>query len=383
MEDASEEGSAFEKIMKKDEIERLLKYGAYFVFQEEGNEKMDEDFDFDKIISSAPTVVYNSTERADAKLSMFSKAMFVASEADMEVDMHDTNFWEKVLPSFKQTERLNELLQVEGALDTEEKRAQFIEDVRLLISDLKSREQSNEENSIDDLKRFLRRARKSGLFNSEQRKQMRKWIKENETPRLRKRERKSWADEDLYSFDFEDPPRRKRKRKEKEEEVKESRGGIRTRKMLKNSVGDEENLTESSEKDANGEVEVVTSPLPVASPSLNSKNVPTRFSPLPSSLTFGSPADLPVHPKRKLKNKIDSGRPKRWLSSFMFFANERRGELFAKNKRMTVSQCATILAKQWKVLPAEDKKVRISFDVVSFRNTKRCPRRIKRDIVRR
>lgn len=53
------EGKEIEKALEKEEIERLLKHGAYDLFRSDSTFK-EEDFDFDKILETASTVTYGA-----------------------------------------------------------------------------------------------------------------------------------------------------------------------------------------------------------------------------------------------------------------------------------------------------------------------------------
>ncbi|ETO71882.1 hypothetical protein F444_11867 [Phytophthora nicotianae P1976] len=94
--------------MSKEEIENLLKHGAYEMFKEQDSEaeaaskKFGEE-SIDQILSRSTTIVHdptrdvNGNEKKNA-MSSFSKATFVSStNPDEEVDIDDPNFWTKVI----------------------------------------------------------------------------------------------------------------------------------------------------------------------------------------------------------------------------------------------------------------------------------------------
>ncbi|KAL3670112.1 hypothetical protein V7S43_004428 [Phytophthora oleae] len=94
--------------MSKEEIENLLKHGAYEMFKEQEGEaeaaskKFGEE-SIDQILSRSTTIVHDPTRDADGNekknaMSSFSKATFVSSaNPDEEVDVDDPNFWTKVI----------------------------------------------------------------------------------------------------------------------------------------------------------------------------------------------------------------------------------------------------------------------------------------------
>uniref|UniRef100_M4BRS8 Uncharacterized protein n=1 Tax=Hyaloperonospora arabidopsidis (strain Emoy2) TaxID=559515 RepID=M4BRS8_HYAAE len=94
--------------MSKEEIESLLKHGAYEMFKEQDSEaeaaskKFGEE-SIDQILSRSTTIVHDPTRDVAGKekrnvMSSFSKATFVSStNPDDTVDVDDPNFWTKVI----------------------------------------------------------------------------------------------------------------------------------------------------------------------------------------------------------------------------------------------------------------------------------------------
>ncbi|KAG2523981.1 hypothetical protein BBO99_00005061 [Phytophthora kernoviae] len=94
--------------MSKEEIENLLKHGAYEMFKEQESEaeaasrKFGEE-SIDQILSRSTTIVHDPTQNPDGSakknaMSSFSKATFVSSSnPDEEIDVDDPNFWTKVI----------------------------------------------------------------------------------------------------------------------------------------------------------------------------------------------------------------------------------------------------------------------------------------------
>lgn len=90
--------------MKKDEIDSLLKHGAYDVFRE-GKDKPDVEYDeadIERILERDSTKITYSGPKQDA-LASLSKASFVSGAADNQIDMEDPDFWKKLLPSAAQS----------------------------------------------------------------------------------------------------------------------------------------------------------------------------------------------------------------------------------------------------------------------------------------
>eukprot|EP00584_Thalassiosira_punctigera_P005019 CAMPEP_0172532664 /NCGR_PEP_ID=MMETSP1067-20121228/5630_1 /TAXON_ID=265564 ORGANISM="Thalassiosira punctigera, Strain Tpunct2005C2" /NCGR_SAMPLE_ID=MMETSP1067 /ASSEMBLY_ACC=CAM_ASM_000444 /LENGTH=2277 /DNA_ID=CAMNT_0013317209 /DNA_START=169 /DNA_END=7002 /DNA_ORIENTATION=+ len=110
------ENSSEKDIMTKEEVEKLLKHGAYDIFKEdqEGNsEKESNDFvsqDIDSILERrAKTVVHENTgSNSNAAGGTFSKASFKNTNTDgiaaAEVDVDDPDFWTKVVGEAKEEE---------------------------------------------------------------------------------------------------------------------------------------------------------------------------------------------------------------------------------------------------------------------------------------
>lgn len=219
----NKDGDDIESQLNKEEIERLLKYGAYDLFKD-GNKvnrndlcfrskqhSKEEDFDFDKIMESSSTVTYGANQY-EKSLSSFSKAVF-RNEEEMKVDLHDKDFWDKVLPSFKTVGKLNETLNAPEALDTPEKRQQYVKDLQTLIQETKIQEETLD--SFDpstELISLVRRSKSCKFFDASEVKQLDELLQIVEKPRLRKRSGKIkhfsnkdyFAKEDVQDEDYDD-----------------------------------------------------------------------------------------------------------------------------------------------------------------------------------
>eukprot|EP01117_Protostelium_nocturnum_P011167 TRINITY_DN4056_c0_g1_i1.p1 TRINITY_DN4056_c0_g1~~TRINITY_DN4056_c0_g1_i1.p1 ORF type:complete len:207 (+),score=87.30 TRINITY_DN4056_c0_g1_i1:111-731(+) len=76
----------------------------------------------------------------------------------------------------------------------------------------------------------------------------------------------------------------------------------------------------------------------------------------PESDSDSSDDDSSKKKRKKNKEKKDPNRPKRAMSSFMFFANEKRAEVKAKYPDLKVTEIGKKLAELWKELDADEKK---------------------------
>ena len=91
-------------VLKKEEIDSLLKHGAYDVFREGKNipDVEYDEADIERILErDGHKVTYNNGPRTDA-LTSLSKASFISNAADNEIDMEDPDFWRKLLPQHAQ-----------------------------------------------------------------------------------------------------------------------------------------------------------------------------------------------------------------------------------------------------------------------------------------
>lgn len=86
------------------EIDTLLKKGAYDVFRDDDDEEAKmfmEETDIDKLLERSAKKITYGTENTSLSsgLGSFSKASFVASGEDdgKDVDLDDPNFWEKAV----------------------------------------------------------------------------------------------------------------------------------------------------------------------------------------------------------------------------------------------------------------------------------------------
>jgi hypothetical protein len=96
-------------IHRSDEVEDLLKYGAYDLFKEEREGTADKESrafceaDIDQILKTNSKTATMTAEEQVAKAekrklgNVFSKASFVAEDSSTQLDVKDPEFWTKVV----------------------------------------------------------------------------------------------------------------------------------------------------------------------------------------------------------------------------------------------------------------------------------------------
>eukprot|EP01119_Soliformovum_irregulare_P006880 TRINITY_DN1929_c0_g1_i1.p1 TRINITY_DN1929_c0_g1~~TRINITY_DN1929_c0_g1_i1.p1 ORF type:complete len:695 (-),score=275.05 TRINITY_DN1929_c0_g1_i1:93-1988(-) len=173
--------------LTRDEVERLLKHGAYDMLKSETDKE--PEFDFDAIMSSATTLKYGP-EKSDGNSTNFSN--FKASDED-DIDLNDEDFWVKVLPSFRTTNQLLQMLK-ENNFDQVEKRNQFFTNLQLLVEDAMLTAEDDlpfgQFDPKDNLLNILREILKRTWLSTSQRDQALTWQTLLEKPRLRRRKKR-------------------------------------------------------------------------------------------------------------------------------------------------------------------------------------------------
>eukprot|EP01130_Rhizamoeba_saxonica_P013576 TRINITY_DN5809_c1_g1_i1.p1 TRINITY_DN5809_c1_g1~~TRINITY_DN5809_c1_g1_i1.p1 ORF type:complete len:1529 (-),score=423.68 TRINITY_DN5809_c1_g1_i1:329-4915(-) len=121
--------------LEDEDVEKLLRHGAYDIYKENDNEKenrlMTEDIE--SILSRAETVVYDDK---DGMKFNFSKTSFVASSNDesINVDVDDENFWQKLIPEIKNVKKLQSRFGIELKKD-KPARIKLLSDINELIDE--------------------------------------------------------------------------------------------------------------------------------------------------------------------------------------------------------------------------------------------------------
>ncbi|EGF78368.1 hypothetical protein BATDEDRAFT_35805 [Batrachochytrium dendrobatidis JAM81] len=87
-------GSSKSSALTTEEVEELLKKGAYGAFMDDEASKQFCEEDIDQILERRTQVIRHDNK--DEKSSIFSKATFQASGSAADVDVNDPDFWDKV-----------------------------------------------------------------------------------------------------------------------------------------------------------------------------------------------------------------------------------------------------------------------------------------------
>ncbi|EFC50563.1 chromodomain helicase DNA binding protein [Naegleria gruberi] len=166
--------------LEKEEIELLLRHGAYSAFKIDDTEeqKLLMDEDIDTIMERTATIVrYDQAKPSESNgFSNFSKATFCFSE-DME--------WENLLPREKTASGLMKLLSEDSSLDTEEQKKEYLNDVKALV-DIKIHEIEKFKYKPDDeLATLLTQMMYARLLDEDHKQQAKAWLSILEQPRLR------------------------------------------------------------------------------------------------------------------------------------------------------------------------------------------------------
>ncbi|KAL9653103.1 hypothetical protein ABK040_006321 [Willaertia magna] len=184
----STKGGASKIGLEKEEIDLLLRHGAYSAFKDDSeDQQILMEGDIDTIMERNATVVrYDQPTSAEPKgLSNFSKATFCFSQSDMEVDIDDENFWQKMLPGLKNAEGLMNKLSEEKSFKTKEQQDQYMADVKALV-DAKLQEMDKFKYKPDEeLANLLTQIVYSRIIDSRHRDTAQKWLEVLEQPRLR------------------------------------------------------------------------------------------------------------------------------------------------------------------------------------------------------
>ncbi|GBG24435.1 Chromodomain-helicase-DNA-binding protein, putative [Hondaea fermentalgiana] len=128
--------SAVAEPASKEEIEELLKYGAYRLLEDDEEaakkQKAYSEANIDDLLKDSRKVNWDRAADADNTGGFsFSKASFVAAGTDQEIDVQDPKFWTKVLgedPRGTMVARLTD----GSAYETEEKKQAFFTELRVV-----------------------------------------------------------------------------------------------------------------------------------------------------------------------------------------------------------------------------------------------------------
>jgi hypothetical protein len=184
--------------MDSKEIDGLIKYGAYDLFNERADNASRSfcEEDIDQILQTRARVIRTevSQEQKDAD-NVFSKAVFASSDTDTKVKIDDPDFWEKLLPDLKSPAKLLARLQKEAEFATEQVQEEIFSAVNEHVDDVIAAHQTGV--SPENLQEVLQLLAILSSHNdlSKQRRQMaQNWTQAIEHPRRYKRTMEKYGD---------------------------------------------------------------------------------------------------------------------------------------------------------------------------------------------
>ena len=217
-------GGGVLSVIDKKEVESLLKYGAYDLFNEAADaasRQFCED-DIDLILQQRTTVVTQQTEGDDETegdetsdggsaqrrrrqgTSTFSKANFTSASSDSAVDLHASDFWEQIIPDQRTATKLAQRLASNEGLLTLTDRTTFLDDLFLLVQEvIASHQQGTVPPNTSEVMTVLANVSEKGGdggFSDEQRAQAVEWMQEIERPRRQRRQLERWSDISSQAF---------------------------------------------------------------------------------------------------------------------------------------------------------------------------------------
>ncbi|KAJ6239459.1 kismet [Anaeramoeba flamelloides] len=134
--------------LNSQEINDLLKYGAYDLFHDNGDSEKFCEEDIDQILEGRTTkVTHDSNENSNNennKNSSFSRATFVSEDADTSLDINDPNFWQKLIPDKKKRNYETESLMGPSSLTRNSHRRVTRELRKSLIKTMKSKNEDDD-----------------------------------------------------------------------------------------------------------------------------------------------------------------------------------------------------------------------------------------------
>ena len=142
--------------------------------------------DIDEILAQSKTFAYKTDPTNE--LSSFAKATFAHEEED-QIDWNDQQFWDKLLPSFKTSNKILDLIKNEPeSLDKEEIRNQIFNDLNTLMEDVKfQNEHKSMFSSYDPSGQMSHIIKKLGVlivkFSDDQKKTISEWTQALDKPR--------------------------------------------------------------------------------------------------------------------------------------------------------------------------------------------------------
>ena len=130
--------------------------------------------------------------------STFSKANFTSSTSDSAVDLHATDFWERVIPDQKSATKMQRRLESASVFVDEASRQSFLSDLFELVQEVIGMRQQGVEatNAAEVLDVLMKMTEMggNGEFTDDERLQASEWMLEIEKPKRQRRTMERWAD---------------------------------------------------------------------------------------------------------------------------------------------------------------------------------------------
>ena len=128
----------------------------------------------------------------------FSKANFTSSTSDTAVDLHATDFWERVIPDQKSALKIKRRMETAAIFADAGTRAAFFADLFALVQEVIGQRQQGVEadNTAEVLELLMKMTEMGGEgeFTEEERLQASEWMQEIEKPKRQRRAMERWSD---------------------------------------------------------------------------------------------------------------------------------------------------------------------------------------------
>lgn len=178
----------------KGEIENLLKYGAYSIFEEDsGRSQQFLESNIDQILQTNTRIVDYSLIKNSYS---FSKSSFVSHGSDTSINIDDPNFWNKVLPP--QTSLSSRLLTKlnDRSFTVETQGEEFMQELELAVNEIMASKTNIETHNIEEeelLTSLLFQVTQTKQFSKANRQLALQWMNELTRP-LRNRSSRNKPD---------------------------------------------------------------------------------------------------------------------------------------------------------------------------------------------
>jgi superfamily II DNA or RNA helicase len=189
--ESSSSNSDVSKKLSGEEIDQLLKFGAYdLLADEEASEAASQSFcdqDIDEILAQRSTVLTIPGSNNTGGENGFSKATFVVSDGSEAVDINASDFWEKILPD---TDSIAYLTKVSSeAMDSGAFNQSFFQKLNVHVA--AAIEPSIAYQTKADTLNLLRLIGRSLYITDPQRSQIYHWVDQIENPRRKTRKKET------------------------------------------------------------------------------------------------------------------------------------------------------------------------------------------------